>query len=1144
LEFAVAVTLPCPEVDVWQRLLLGNIPDAEAESLSEHLVARTRCTQAVQTVQAEDLLTHTVRAAAHDGKDPDDTAIQGLIERLCSTDAPCAQQDTNEPTGEYSQTIEEITPELYDFLAPPQEAGEIGRLGPYRVRKVLGIGGMGIVFQAEDPQLQRPVALKTMKRSLAADAVARRRFFREAQAAAALVHDHIVTIHQVAEDRGIPFLAMQLLQGETLEDRQKRENRLPLAEVLRIGREISQGLGAAHERGLIHRDIKPANIWLESRGGVVSGGVVSGKEGSRPADHSPLTTHHSPARVKILDFGLARVTGAGESMTPDTGAAQEETSGTALTIVGAIMGTPAYMAPEQASGGVVDARCDLFSLGCVLYRMCTGAVPFQGVDKMATLRALTYDDPRPPVQLNPAVPPALSALILKLLAKRPEDRYPSAYAVVEALAAIEKEQLRGPQPSPRRQRRLVLAAAVLVGLLVAAGFLFGPSLFRSGTGPDNPSAPPPKKVASSRPCNFALQVNYPVGLKPYAVAVGDFNGDGKQDVAVSNIGSDTASVLLGNGDGTFRKAVEYPAGATPHGLAVGDFNGDGKQDLVVCNLDSNSVSVLLGNGDGTFKPPVSYATGEGARGAAVGDFNGDGVLDLAVANYKSSTVSVLLGNGDGTFQKAVHYLTGAGAVSVAVADFNSDGKLDLVVSNGGRNTVTVLLGNGNGSFQSAVNIAVGSYPQSVAVADVNGDGRPDLVTANSHSNTVSVLLGNGNGTFQSAVNFSVGTGPVAVAVADVNGDGHPDLVTANRTSNNVSVLLGNGDGTFHSAVNFAVRTTPLDVAVGDFNGDRFPDLVVANAGSNNVSVLLGNGNGSFKSAVNYNVGAAPFAVAVADVNGDGRQDLVVANRDSNSVSVLLGNSNGTFGAATNFAVGLEPYSVAVADVNGDGIPDVVAANGGSNTVSVLLGQRNAATHFTVKAPASVTGLTAGNQLDPLYTGTVHFTSSDSSAILPADYTFKLRDTGSHTFTVTLNTTGSQTITATDKNHSSIKGTATVSVGAAPPPGRSSGGGDSAEAAVAAAASPLFLGSDGTARLPALSAFRTIDAGTHRLTALLTSAGDQTIPAAEPATHLRGMAPVTVGAAMRRGQPLDAEVNLLNPARVEAFFALEDTNHKP
>jgi serine/threonine protein kinase len=394
LEFAVAPTLPCPEVDVWHRLLLGNLPDADAESLSEHLLACTQCTQAVQTIQAEDLLTHQVRAAAHDGEDPDDTVIRGLIERLCSTDAPCAQQDTNQPTGEYSQTIEHITPELYDFLAPAEEAGEIGRLGPYRVRQVLGIGGMGIVFLAEDPQLQRPVALKTMKRSLAADAVARRWFFREAQAAAALVHDHVVTIHQVGEDRGIPFLAMQLLQGETLEDRQKRENRLPLADVLRIGREISQGLAAAHERGLIHRDIKPANIWLESRGGVVSGGMVSGKEGSPPADHSRLTTHHSPARVKILDFGLARVTSAGESVPPDVGAAQAETMDPALTVTGAIMGTPAYIAPEQASGGVVDARCDLFSLGCVLYRMCTRAVPFQGVDKGATVQALTRDRPR------------------------------------------------------------------------------------------------------------------------------------------------------------------------------------------------------------------------------------------------------------------------------------------------------------------------------------------------------------------------------------------------------------------------------------------------------------------------------------------------------------------------------------------------------------------------------------------------------------------------------------------------------------------------------------------------------------------------------------------------------------------------------
>src|SRR5262249_54020502 len=153
----------------------------------------------------------------------------------------------------------EVSPrEMYDFLAPPQRADEIGRLGPYRVLKVLGSGGMGVVFRAEDVQLQRPVALKAMLPALASSTSARERFLREARAAAAIEHDYIVPIYQVGEDRGVPFLAMKLLAGEPLEDRLKR-GELPLAEVLRITREIAVGLAAAHQRGLVHRDIKPAN---------------------------------------------------------------------------------------------------------------------------------------------------------------------------------------------------------------------------------------------------------------------------------------------------------------------------------------------------------------------------------------------------------------------------------------------------------------------------------------------------------------------------------------------------------------------------------------------------------------------------------------------------------------------------------------------------------------------------------------------------------------------------------------------------------------------------------------------------------------------------------------------------------------------
>ncbi|HEV3344536.1 MAG TPA: protein kinase, partial [Pirellulales bacterium] len=284
----------------------------------------------------------------------------------------------------------------FAFLDPPQQPDELGRLGNYRVLRLLGSGAMGTVFDAEDLSLLRPVALKVMNTRLATDGESRQRFLREAQATAALEHDHIVHIYEVGQHRGLLFLAMQRLRGETLAARVSRPPRLPLAEVLRIGREIATGLQAAHERGLVHRDIKPSNLWLEAGHG----------------------------RVKILDFGLAR------------NAANE----TGLTQSGVVVGTPVFMSPEQAQGRAIDARSDLFSLGSVFYQMSTGELPFQRADTVATLVALSTQQPERPERYNPELPPALCELIMALLAKDTDRRPATARDVAQRLQQLEWEQ--------------------------------------------------------------------------------------------------------------------------------------------------------------------------------------------------------------------------------------------------------------------------------------------------------------------------------------------------------------------------------------------------------------------------------------------------------------------------------------------------------------------------------------------------------------------------------------------------------------------------------------------------------------------------------------------------------------------------------
>jgi hypothetical protein len=332
-----------------------------------------------------------------------------------------ATDDTNADSN--AGHDETLTPRLH-FLRPAQAPGELGRLGPYRILKVLGQGGMGMVFAAEDVRLERPVALKTMLPHLAAATTARQRFLREARATAALQHDHIVTVYQVDEDNRVPFIAMQMLRGEPLNQRLVREGKLSLAETLRIGREIALGLAAAHERGLVHRDIKPSNIWLEQGSG----------------------------RVKLLDFGLAL----------------EAAEAAQLTQTGDIMGTPAYMAPEQAAAAHdVDARCDLFSLGCILYRMSTGKTPFQGPTTWSVLRALEQHNPDPPTQLDAQLPPAFSGLVMQLLAKQPARRPKSAQDVVERINWIESRPV-APVPAAPMPAAPAAVPGPPAGLGVAA----------------------------------------------------------------------------------------------------------------------------------------------------------------------------------------------------------------------------------------------------------------------------------------------------------------------------------------------------------------------------------------------------------------------------------------------------------------------------------------------------------------------------------------------------------------------------------------------------------------------------------------------------------------------------------------------------
>jgi hypothetical protein len=340
----------------------------------------------------------------------------------------------------------------------------------------------------------------------------------------------------------------------------------------------------------------------------------------------------------------------------------------------------------------------------------------------------------------------------------------------------------------------------------------------------------------------------------------------------------------------FRGPVRYDVGEYILAVKTADFNGDGILDLITSNQDSETLSILMGKGDGTFSDAVSLDAGRNPQGLAVADFNGDGKLDIAVANNTgpNGTVSVFLSNGDGTFGTRTTFRTGTATapVEVATGDFNQDGRLDLVtVNRAGNNeaSVSLLLGNGDGTFQTAAVTPLGQVNggSSLAVGDLNGDGKLDVVASTIRA--LAVLLGNGDGTFQTST-VEERSPLTSVTLADLNRDGRLDLILG---GNQLQVQLGNGDGTF------AAPTTLLDEGttggtVGDFNGDGIPDIAVAHfpeAGS----LFLGKGDGTFQAAVSFSPGLDDGPLTAGDFNGDGLLDLAVGNQEAASVSVLLNN---------------------------------------------------------------------------------------------------------------------------------------------------------------------------------------------------------------------------------------------------------------
>lgn len=349
------------------------------------------------------------------------------------------------------------------------------------------------------------------------------------------------------------------------------------------------------------------------------------------------------------------------------------------------------------------------------------------------------------------------------------------------------------------------------------------------------------------------------------------------------------------GDGTFGAVTTYLMGDSVFGVETADFNGDSIVDLLTADSSSNTISVRLGNGDGTFKAKATFFV-TGAQIGTLGDFNGDGKVDFAVTRPGGSVVNVVLGNGDGSFKAETSYVVGAAPQWMAAADFNDDGKIDLVSTDQTDKTISILLGNGDGTFKarSSYSSSAVVQEQRIVIGDFNGDGNEDIATSDRVTLSYTIFLGNGNGTFQAGRSTLFGTAPRDIVAADFNFDGSLDLAVADGDASAavVGIMLGNGDGTFRKPTSYTgMGSYAYALQSGDLNGDGVVDI--ATVGGAGMFVYLGNDNGTFKRPTSFDGSSSSTSrdLSLADLNGDGVLDIVRSNETTDSVGILIGASH-------------------------------------------------------------------------------------------------------------------------------------------------------------------------------------------------------------------------------------------------------------
>jgi len=467
---------------------------------------------------------------------------------------------------------------------------------------------------------------------------------------------------------------------------------------------------------------------------------------------------------------------------------------------------------------------------------------------------------------------------------------------------------------------------------------------------------------------FAGAPEFVADRRSSSVAVGDFNGDSKPDLALANELSDNVSVLLGDGVGGFGPPANFAARKEPFAIVSADFNKDGKADLAVGHIFGQGlISVLLGNGDGTFGAATDVGSTSNVTGIATADFNNDNNPDLAVSSFGFQLI--LLGNGSGGFTSN-NVTVGSQASAVAVGDFNGDNFKDAAFTTNGSGNwkVEIVFGKAAGPFSVNASFTVSQSPNGIAVGNFNADTQPDILVVGDHSEPrVFLFLNQGGGSFTQSASLFAGRGPHSVTAGDFNGDGKTDAAVGLANADSVFISLGDGLGNLATPNFYGTGSRPLSIATADFNADSKLDLVTANSASSTLalndkggaSVLLGTGTGAFQSYRAYvypftpQFVLSPIAIASGDLNNNNRTDLVLSFGVLNFVAIMLDDGQGGVIQPTSFLdAGGRAVSLAISDLNGDNNADLVTANSNTSNISIFFGQGNGSFMPLVQMPVN------------------------------------------------------------------------------------------------------------------------------------------------------------------------------------------------